>query len=200
MIEENKIEVPNDELVFTTEEIKEIKPIPKLTLIPEFHPLLKEAMPEYDWSHPYDERKAFTKAMIDTMRGIGGVGLSACQVGYKVRMFVMDRIDILEQKRTETLALVARTPALLVRSLVLGAVRVRVMLVSDIVEELDLVAGYKQRRSDGVYGCVAPALVVEAALGVKVLEEGGVGGATPELHIGDLKVAPDCFARGWARQ
>ena len=103
MIEENKIEVPNDELVFTTEEIKEIKPIPKLTLIPEFHPLLKEAMPEYDWSHPYDERKAFTKAMIDTMRGIGGVGLSACQVGYKVRMFVMDRIDILEQKRTETL-------------------------------------------------------------------------------------------------
>ena len=37
-------------------------------------------------------------------------------------------------------------------------------------------------------------LVVEAACGVEVVEELGVGFAAPEVHVCDLEVAPDC---GW---
>lgn len=42
-----------------------------------------------------------------------------------------------------------------------------------------------------VDGRVTPALVVKATLGVKILEEGGVRLAAPEVHVSDLEVAPD---------
>ena len=38
--------------------------------------------------------------------------------------------------------------------------RVRAMLVSDVVEELDLVARREEARGDRVYGRVAPALCI----------------------------------------
>jgi len=97
-------EVEEDELVFTPSAVTEVKPKPKLSLVADFHPVLKEVLPEYDFGcESYEDRKAFADAMTDTMRGTGGVGLSACQVGYKTRMFVMDRIDVAAAKRTETL-------------------------------------------------------------------------------------------------
>lgn len=92
-----------DELVFTSEEVKEVVAPPTLRLVSEHHPIMKEVMPEYDWSQPYEERKAFSEAMIKAMQSTGGIGLSACQVGHKVRMFVMDRIDMPKGFRKETL-------------------------------------------------------------------------------------------------
>lgn len=44
---------------------------------------------------------------------------------------------------------------------------------------------------------VAPALVVEPAFGVEVVEEFGVGFGAPEVHVGDFEVGPDCGG-GWA--
>ena len=43
-----------------------------------------------------------------------------------------------------------------------------------------------------MHRCVAPSLVVEPARRVEVVEEFGVGFASPEIHAGDLEVAPDC--------
>jgi hypothetical protein len=47
-----------------------------------------------------------------------------------------------------------------------------------------------------VEGCLKKGLqylVVKAARTIEVLEERGVGLAAPKVHIGDLKVAPNCF-------
>lgn len=43
---------------------------------------------------------------------------------------------------------------------------------------------------------VAPALVVEPAFGVEVVEEFGVGFGAPEVHVGDFEVGPDCVGGG----
>lgn len=98
------------------------------------------------------------------------------------------------------------------RTLAARAVNVRVVLVSDLVEEVDLVLVREQGHCDAVYRRVAPALranggvsmshvwasgrgthlVVEAAGAVEVLEEFRVRLVAPEVHARDLEVAPDC--------
>ena len=49
----------------------------------------------------------------------------------------------------------------------------------------------EERGADGVHGRVAPALVVESALLVEVLEELHVGLAPPEVQVANLEVGPD---------
>ena len=59
---------------------------------------------------------------------------------------------------TETALLVTVALAARPRALALRAVRVRVVLVPDLVEEVDLLLALEQRRCDAVHRCVAPSL------------------------------------------
>jgi hypothetical protein len=86
------------------------------------------------------------------------------------------------------------------------------MLVPNLAEEVDSVLAGKERCRNRVYRCVSPALdkivswvglelmsmylVVEAATAIEVVEKGSVSLATPKVHIGNLKVAPDFFCWG----
>ena len=116
MSNEPKVVAGEDELVFSigkdTQEVKEVKNIPLLPLVPEFHPILKEKMADYDFaSESTVDRQALAEAMIYTMRMTGAIGLAAPQVGAKLRMFVMDRINMEKGERIE--ALVCYNPVIL---------------------------------------------------------------------------------------
>ena len=82
--------------------------------------------------------------------------------------------------------------------------------LTNIIEEMDLFFPREQCGTDTVYGCVSPSLqtssavsqrlshtrttphlIVESALLIKILEELHVRFATPQIHVTDLKVAPD---------
>lgn len=52
-------------------------------------PILREKMPEFDFSNPLMDPKELEKEMIETMKANKGIGLSANQVGIRTRMFVM---------------------------------------------------------------------------------------------------------------
>jgi peptide deformylase len=51
--------------------------------------ILREKMPEFDFSNPSEDPKQLEQDMIETMFAYNGLGLSANQVGKRVRMFVM---------------------------------------------------------------------------------------------------------------
>jgi len=51
--------------------------------------ILKEKMPEFDFSNPSEDPKELEKQMLETMYSHNGIGLSANQVGKRIRMFVM---------------------------------------------------------------------------------------------------------------
>ena len=65
------------------------------------------------------------------------------------------------------------------------------VLVPDLAEEMDLVFGEEEPGSDRVHRRVAPALVVEAALGVEEVEELAVTFSSPEIQVANFKVTPD---------
>jgi len=52
-------------------------------------PILRERMPEFDFSNPSLDPKQLEKDMIEAMLANDGIGLSANQVGIKARVFVM---------------------------------------------------------------------------------------------------------------
>jgi peptide deformylase len=52
-------------------------------------PILRERMPEFDFSNPSLDPKQLEKDMIEVMLANDGIGLSANQVGIKARVFVM---------------------------------------------------------------------------------------------------------------
>ena len=52
-------------------------------------PILRERMPEFDFSNPVVDPHILEKDMIDFMSSNSGIGLAANQVGIKTRMFVM---------------------------------------------------------------------------------------------------------------
>ena len=58
------------------------------TLLDSKHPLVHSKLPEYVDSDELD-RKDFNESMVETMKHWGGIGLSANQVGFIYRMFVM---------------------------------------------------------------------------------------------------------------
>jgi len=51
--------------------------------------ILNERMPEFDFSNPSEDPKDLEKQMLETMYAHEGIGLSANQVGKRIRMFVM---------------------------------------------------------------------------------------------------------------
>ena len=52
-------------------------------------PILRERMPDFDFKNPTEDPKQLEKDMLETMYAAGGIGLSANQVGKRVRMFVI---------------------------------------------------------------------------------------------------------------
>ena len=56
-------------------------------------PILREKMPEFDFSNPSEDPKQLEQDMIETMFATNGLGLSANQIGKRVRMFVMGHKD-----------------------------------------------------------------------------------------------------------
>lgn len=66
------------------------------------------------------------------------------------------------------------------------------MPVPDVVEEVQLGLVREESGADGMHGSIAPSLVVEPALAVKVLEEVDIGRRPPQVQRRDLKVRPDC--------
>lgn len=55
------------------------------------------------------------------------------------------------------------------------------MLISNVIKEVDLILFQKQGGGDGMYGCIAPSLIVEASRGVKELEVCLVCFSAPEV-------------------
>jgi peptide deformylase len=56
-------------------------------------PILRERMPEFDFSNPVIDPKELEKRMLETMYSQDGIGLAANQVGIKARVFVMGHKD-----------------------------------------------------------------------------------------------------------
>jgi peptide deformylase len=56
-------------------------------------PILRERMPEFDFSNPITDPKQLEKEMLEIMYDNDGIGLSANQVGVKARVFVMGHKD-----------------------------------------------------------------------------------------------------------
>jgi peptide deformylase len=57
------------------------------------NPILRERMPEFDFSNPVSDPKELEKQMLETMYAHDGIGLAANQVGIKTRVFVMGHKD-----------------------------------------------------------------------------------------------------------
>jgi peptide deformylase len=55
--------------------------------------ILREKMPEFDFSNPTIDPKQLEKEMISVMFAHNGIGLAANQVGVRARMFVMGQAD-----------------------------------------------------------------------------------------------------------
>ena len=62
------------------------------TLLEKDHPLVHSELPEYVDSDEVN-RKEFSDSMVESMKHWGGIGLSANQVGFSHRMFVMGDND-----------------------------------------------------------------------------------------------------------
>ena len=65
------------------------------------------------------------------------------------------------------------------------------VVVSDILEVVDLFAREQEGDADGVHGRVAPALVEELACPVERVEELAVRLGAEEVHVADFEVGPD---------
>jgi peptide deformylase len=74
-------------------EIKTEKPKNIIPLVPEYHPILKEVMPEFDFSAPPVNPNELASALVDTCIENKGYGLSANQCGFRYRVFVMGAAD-----------------------------------------------------------------------------------------------------------
>jgi peptide deformylase len=79
-----------------TEELvkpKEVKAPELFTLVSEDHPILKQVLPEFDFTNPPVDPNEFASAMVETCKAHHGIGLSANQCGFPYRMFVMGAED-----------------------------------------------------------------------------------------------------------
>jgi peptide deformylase len=67
--------------------------VPFFKLVSETHPILKEVLPEFDFSNPPVNPSEFASSLVETCRLHKGYGLSANQCGFKYRVFVMGAED-----------------------------------------------------------------------------------------------------------
>jgi peptide deformylase len=59
--------------------------------------ILDERIPEFDFNNPSEDPKLLEAELLETMYASNGIGLSANQVGKRVRVFVMGQKDHPEQ-------------------------------------------------------------------------------------------------------
>ena len=64
-----------------------------LNIVKHPEPILRERMPDFDFSNPPLDPKQLEKDLIETMLSGDGIGLAANQVGIKARVFVMGHRD-----------------------------------------------------------------------------------------------------------
>jgi peptide deformylase len=87
----------SDVITFNTEDLA--KPIVKneqpkvFTLVGEDNPILKQVLPEFDFSNPPVNPNAFASTLVETCKLHNGIGLSANQCGFPYRVFVMGAED-----------------------------------------------------------------------------------------------------------
>jgi len=62
-------------------------------LLPENHPMLKQALPEFDFQNPPVNPNEFASTLVETCKYYKGYGLSANQCGFRHRVFVMGTGD-----------------------------------------------------------------------------------------------------------
>jgi peptide deformylase len=81
-------------ITFNTEDLA--KPVsvqkqqPKVfTLVGEDNPILKQVLPEFDFSNPPVNPNEFASTLVETCKLHHGIGLSANQCGFPYRVFVM---------------------------------------------------------------------------------------------------------------
>ena len=67
--------------------------IPVFKLVSEDHPILREVLPEFDFSNPPVNPSEFASSLVETCKLHHGYGLSANQCGFKHRVFVMGSGD-----------------------------------------------------------------------------------------------------------
>jgi hypothetical protein len=65
------------------------------------------------------------------------------------------------------------------------------VLVPDLFKEVDLISWGEQSGRNGVNWRIAPPLVVETAFVVEEIEEGGIGGRSPEPEVRDFEIGPN---------
>jgi peptide deformylase len=79
-----------------TEELvkpKEVQAPELFTLVSEDHPILRQVLPEFDFTNPPVNPNEFASSMVETCKAHHGIGLSANQCGFTYRMFVMGAED-----------------------------------------------------------------------------------------------------------
>ena len=62
-------------------------------LVPENDPILKEVLPEFDFTNPPVNANEFASTLVDTCKELDGYGLSANQCGFRHRVFVVGAGD-----------------------------------------------------------------------------------------------------------
>jgi peptide deformylase len=87
------IETKNDVLVINTNPADGAPSITKkveiFSLVPETHPALKSALPDFNFDNPPVNPAEFASSLVETCKKHNGIGLSANQCGYNYRVFVM---------------------------------------------------------------------------------------------------------------
>ena len=87
----------SDVIVFNTEDAVKGEKIDRVVstfkLVGEDNPILKEVMPEWDFSNPPTNAIEFASTLVETCKANKGYGLSANQCGFKHRVFVMGAGD-----------------------------------------------------------------------------------------------------------
>jgi peptide deformylase len=79
----------SDTLVFNTEEGMTKIAVPTFDLVAEDDPILREVLPEFDFTNPPVDPKEFASSLVETCIQRNGYGLSANQCGFRHRVFVM---------------------------------------------------------------------------------------------------------------
>jgi peptide deformylase len=74
---------------FNTEEIAKVVRPDIFDLVKEDNPILKQVLPEFDFSNPPVDPNKFASSLVETCKAHHGLGLSANQCGFTHRVFVM---------------------------------------------------------------------------------------------------------------
>ena len=80
-------------ITINTDAGTEIQKVKVFDLIPETDPILKEVLPEFDFSNPPINPTQLASLLVETCKANNGLGLSANQCGLPYRVFVMGSGD-----------------------------------------------------------------------------------------------------------